>query len=690
MTFTDRLVVAAPSLLLSSLLSVMSGAPASASSLAHGLFPSDRFTVADRNQNTGRRVKLPKPSCAERPSDCQDIDVINTLDGFNLQPRLTIRFEAPIDVTTVSSRSVFLVSLGSTLPGGSRPGRVVGINQVVWDSASLTLHAETDELLDQHTRYLFVVTNGVRDLQGRPAEIADRSPAHAAPVGDALARAFPAAARHRVLAATIFTTQSATSTLEKVRRQIKASTPAPAEFDLTENEGAAVFAVSDLAGIVFNRQVGTAAFVAAPVPTSALAAVPGAVGQLAFGRYVSPNYETSQGFIPPVPTRRGVPAVQRLDTVFFTLFLPSGTPPVNGWPVALFGHGLGDNKNNSPFAVAATLAERGIATAAINVVGHGGGAEGTLVVSLAGGTTATVPAGGRGVDQNGDSLIDAFEGAQALPPRGIIAVRDGLQQTVIDLMQLVRQIEVGMDVDGDQQPDLDRSRIYYVGQSFGGIYGTMLMAVEPAIGAGVANAFGGSVVEAQRLGTFRPLLTQSLALRTPSLLNLPGGFDEDVPLRNQPPLVDPVAGALPIQEVLENTEWVSQAANAASYAPHLRRAPLRGNARKSVLLQFAKGDQTVPNPTATAVLRAGRLADRATYFRNDLAFAANSAVPKNPHSFLTRIGVPAVAAVAFGAQRQIATFLASDGSDIVDPDGPGPLFEVPIVPPLPEDLSFIP
>jgi len=49
-----------------------------------------------------------------------------------------------------------------------------------------------------------------------------------------------------------------------------------------------------------------------------------------------------------------------------------------------------------------------------------------------------------------------------------------------------------------------------------------------------------------------------------------------------------------------------------------------------------------------------------------------------------------VAAVAFGAQRQIATFLSSNGTVIVDPDGAGPLLEVPIAGPLPEDLAFIP
>src|SRR5437016_7957060 len=129
-------------------------------------FPSDRFTVDDHEQKTGLRVSLPKPDCAVRVSDCADIDVINTLDGFNLQPRLSIPFSGPIDVSSVSSGTVFLVRLGDVHGGRSR--HVVGINQVVWDPATNTLHAESDEFLDQHTRYLLVVTDGVLDSTRRP------------------------------------------------------------------------------------------------------------------------------------------------------------------------------------------------------------------------------------------------------------------------------------------------------------------------------------------------------------------------------------------------------------------------------------------------------------------------------------------------------------------------------------------
>src|SRR5262245_57797215 len=191
-------------------------------------FPSDRFTVLDLTQNTLRRVNLPKPPCAQRPSDCADIDVINTLDGFNLQPRLAISFDGPIDVSTVTSQTVFLVRLGSTRPGGPPLGHIVGINQVVWDPASFTLYAESDELLEQHTVYLVVVTGGVRDPEGNAVQAAKGfARARRAELAAAEAAGFDP---FRVIAASIFTTQSATSTLERVRAQIKARTPDPADF----------------------------------------------------------------------------------------------------------------------------------------------------------------------------------------------------------------------------------------------------------------------------------------------------------------------------------------------------------------------------------------------------------------------------------------------------------------------------
>ena len=71
-------------------------------------FPSDWFTVRDSSQNTGLRINLPMPDCTARPTDCKHITLLNELDGFNLQPRLSVSFSGPIDVNTVDRRSILL------------------------------------------------------------------------------------------------------------------------------------------------------------------------------------------------------------------------------------------------------------------------------------------------------------------------------------------------------------------------------------------------------------------------------------------------------------------------------------------------------------------------------------------------------------------------------------------------------
>ncbi len=68
------------------------------------------------------------------------------------------------------------------------------------------------------------------------------------------------------------------------------------------------------------------------------------------------------------------------------------------------------------------------------------------------------------------------------------------------------------------------------------------------------------------------------------------------------------------------------------------------------------------------IIRAGDLFDRLTYYRNDRTPTSGS----NPHGFLAD-------PTLFGRQQgelQLSTFLKT--GTIVDPDGPGPLFETPI------------
>ncbi|HLZ00003.1 MAG TPA: hypothetical protein VKT33_13160 [Candidatus Angelobacter sp.] len=691
-------------------------------SAATSPFPSDRFTVFDAQQLTGLHVNMPLPNCASHPSDCADLTLLNQLDGFNLQPRLSIAFDGAIDPSTVNSNTVFLV----TLPGPGLLGldfdnftpQVIGINQIVWDPASLTLFAESNDHLNEDSNYLLVVTTGVHDAGGNPIAVSSDFAQFVHGDGgidgknvDELLKRYQQALKHAlnaeipqlglarddIAAASVFTTESATATLRSIRDQIKSAAPPSVNFNLGSGGERTVFPLNTVTGLTWNVQALT---VGPLIPTSlngnlaALQVFPGSISTMAFGKFSGQHWQNAGVFIPQVPTSQSVPS-QGTEELFFNLFIPSGPRPTNGWPVAIFGHGFTDSKQGAPFAVASTLAHNGIASISINVVGHGFGPNSTLTVKQ--GTTATTfPEGGRGFDQDGNGQITSAEGSSTfvLSPQGTIGSRDALQQTTADLMQLVRAIQGGIDADGDGLQDLDPNRIYYAGQSFGGIYGTIFLGIEPDIQAGVPNVPGGSIIDIVRLSpSFQLLLTQALAVRVPSLLNAgpPIFFNDNSPLRNLPPVINTVPGAIAIQTVEDTSRWLNQAGDPVAWAPFMNKSPLPGDLAKPVIIQFARGDKTVPNPTATALIRSGDLKNRATFFRNDLAFALGVGFGKNPHTFLTNIGgTPPVAAAAVGAQSQIAIFFTTNGALTIDPDGPGPLFEVPIAGALPEDLGFIP
>jgi len=681
-------------------------------------FPSDRFTVSDPSHNTGLRVNLPKPDCAIQKSECEDVDLLNELDGFNIRPRLSIPFSGPIDVNTVSSQTVFLVNLGSTQSQGRPSGRVVGIDQVVWDVATNTLYVAADEQLDQHTRYALVVTRGVRDAAGAPIERAqpfrglNRPPqfgaAHDAVLirytaslmsGIARVLSTGVVAPRDIAAVSVFTTKSVTAIMEKLRDHIRAAdAPPPADFLLANDGTRTVFRLDDIAMAIFNRQdrAGDTSPLSPLSLDSRLALLrlfPGAIGHVAFGKYQSPNYLMPGGNMPPFGTATGTPSLLGTNEMYFNLFLPADTPatprPANGWPVVIFMPGSPDNKNGGPFNVAATFAAHGMASISITATGLGFGPRSTLTVVTKSGGSFSFPAGGRSLDQNGDGLIGAGEGIQVEAPRRTLRNAHTSRQTVADLLQLVRVIEIGIDVDGDGVADLDSSRMYYSGFSAGPNFGTPLLAVEPRLRAGVLTVPAAGLEYGRLSPVNRPGFGSLLDARVPSLINaggltsvggvalLPPFFNENLPQDGEPPVVNAVPGAVAIQDVIDRAEWLG--ASPASYAPYLRRTPLPGIPVRPILIQLTKGDYQIPNPSTAAMLRAGDLADTATFYRHDRAYAADQTRMKDPHTFLIRTDTANMRSIALAAQRQVATFLASDGVEVINPDAPGGnLFEVPI------------
>lgn len=627
--------------------------------------PSDATTVADATQLTGRRVNLPRPDCTARLSDCFELNLINQLDGFDLDPRVTVRFNEPIDVARVNPDTLYLHPVGDDTEAGR-----VGLGRLVLSGTVLA--GQPERQLLEGTTYEIVVTDAINGQSGTST----------------------------------FTTMTTTRELREYRRQLD-SGAAYTSAGIPEDQRGLDFVIDG------ERRVYSAANVARPLRFNDLEVgdddplVEETVfdsrrfspdgGTVAFGSYLSPQWIDANRAIARRPSRHPVISPTEHDRVGFILITPQATPtrpqPADGWPVAIFGPGVTRSKYDVFLAADENLRE-GIATIAIDPVGHSRGPATESGVQLAVPLTTERFSGfGRAVDVEGDGEYDDRDGlgTRSQPARfASIGLRDGLRQTALDNMALARAIARGVDVDGDDTIDLRGTGIGYYAQSLGGIYGTMLMGADPLITFGALNVPGGPILEIARLSPgFRCTVTTELGNRRPPLLNggpsgcADGrrGFTESTPLFAEPPETSPAPGAVAIQQVGARTNWINRSGSPEAFAPLIRLRPPTGEAPKRVMYQFAFGDETVPNPTSATLMRAGGFEDVTTFYRNDLTPTATT----NPHGFLID---PRLTGRQMG-QMQIARFLESEGATIIDPDDGGPIFEVPITDPDDlEELNF--
>lgn len=627
-----------------------------------GPFPTDYLTVRDRAQKTGLRVNLPLPDCKAEPSTCMEIGLINQLDGFSLDPRIRVRFSAPVDLTTLRN-GVFLIWLDRLADDDliRAAGEATPINQLQYDPATNSLFAKPDETLAQTRRYALVVTDAVKDTAGRPVEADAGFKAclegkvggrYCDQLGVAMAAVAAAVAPARVVGGSVFTTLSATTWMEQARAALE---NAALGLVVAKN-----VAVADLASLVVKMHVGTnpAKFQDAPVSLAALSGV----GRIAFGSYISPNFlDPMIGMaIPPTPTALDVNLPPAAAAIHFHIFLPQTPPPATGYPVVLVGSAtiLGERFTVSS-AVAGTLTARGFAVAAINPAAYGGGPEGRIALTDKTGNTSELPYGGRSVDLNQDGAIGSSEGSIAAS-----GFRDFLRQTAVDWLQFVRVIRAGVDLNSDGVVDLDRDQVSLLGICLGADYGALVQAVEPGVRAAVlASPYDSIWAATGWIQSFaRPWMVMLLAMRKPSLVNKPGPDFESLPvLRGAPARLIDVPGALEIQEYLERMEWIDMPGWAIAFARRL--------AGKRALFQMGWGDLVVPNCNLSVVIRAAGAREMTSVYRHDLARAVVPELsPDFPHLLLipSPSGPPAGLAITMAAQQQVAQFLASDGRAVPD------------------------
>ena len=386
----------------------------------------------------------------------------------------------------------------------------------VYDPKTNLFAAHLDAYLHQSATYGVIVLNTVRDPQGRPLAVnpewkqfLSAHPDYSRKIDELLrlAREKAGIEPATLAAASVFTTQSITYFLERVRQDLDSGAAIEAagiadpgaRFDLGLSHERTVFRADEVKTILRRQQILTkgALSTAKPIPMPL-----NPDWTLAFGSFESPEYRESQHLtFPPVPSRTGAPRPQGKNTVYFNLLLPPGTPPDRGWPLIVYGHGFGGNKNDQ-FQVDEQFIAAGYAVVHINVPGFAGGPGGRLLVETRDGKRIALPDGGRAVANALPGVYLSRVGgffAKVRSNRLPVGHRDGMRQEVIDLMRLVRVFQAGVDVNNDGRPDVDAARVYYTGSSLGGCYGAIFTAMEPSVYRSVPNVGGGPIFQIRML-----------------------------------------------------------------------------------------------------------------------------------------------------------------------------------------------
>jgi hypothetical protein len=195
----------------------------------------------------------------------------------------------------------------------------------------------------------------------------------------------------------------------------------------------------------------------------------------------------------------GVPMIRAIERIPITFILPAAPPPAAGYPVVIYGHGLGAGRDQL-LSFAEPLTSQGFALVGIDMVGHGSRYNPADEVANMSGQLPQFTGEAATPDGFGDrtglgTTFDFFEGFV-----GISAVRDSIRQSALDLCrvsQLVHRADLDLSALAGPGgvPKLDTSHVAYMGESFGTVVGTVFAAIEPAIDLYVLDVPGGGILD---------------------------------------------------------------------------------------------------------------------------------------------------------------------------------------------------
>lgn len=536
-------------------------------------YPSDRYTVPDPGTKTGLRVHLDAmatgdPAIALQPLVASEL---SEMDGFSTVGGVVVSFSGPIDVrgivtdelsdppildpvrdTSAYTKKDSPFLLVDVDPASPERGQARGIVPRWWAQAKddyyktdeFTLVAQPATPLLPGTRYLFVVTDRLKAKTGgkvtRSSDMeallrGESQGAYAAELAAALAelQKSSSAPSGGVVLATVFTTATVLDETLAMAKAARSSPPPP---------------------VIAPWTVETP--MTAPDPRIRFRTV-----------FTAPEFRRPL----PVGTwqiQDGAPVLQKEVGLEVFLAFSDGTKS-GPRPVVIFQHGLGGDKDGC-WGTAERLSALGAAVIAIDSPEHG-------ARSTDPGNPVKATFSFFGVDPD----TQTFDIARA---------RDNFRQMASDQLTLVRLIDALGALDllpagaPDGIPDLDVSRILYIGHSFGSVQGPAIFALAPEIRHATWNVGGDGLM---------------------ALLRDSGLFSILVNTLKPPYTADGAMGRF-----FAVAQGIVDPGDPLNFARFASRAPtpgVPGWLPRDVLLQEVVDDGIVPNSTSEALARAAGL-----------------------------------------------------------------------------------
>ncbi|MGH8274666.1 MAG: Ig-like domain-containing protein [Gammaproteobacteria bacterium] len=469
-------------------------------------FPNDLY-FSGSTDGTVNIPGLPDPTDYSNP-----LVAINALDGFSSTAPITEQFSQPLDPTSLSG-NIYVFSVTTDPQQGYA---VTGVTGLLSEGKNYTLGVSAADpsvleitptgTLGADASYMVVVTDGVKDTSGDSAvgsaqfetlkqdiasgtQPSDPTLAQVAPLFGAMLQAAQQAAGidpADVAMVWTFSTQSEGDVLKNIAQNAQPGTIAfqdtgqtTSTFDSALPGYAEVF----VGKLTIPYYLG--------IPSQADPAAPltdfwhGAGGSL-LTRYNVQAAPTGTVSVPVIMT------IPDSNSPYFTEL--GGSYPSSGWPVAIFQHGITQDRTND-LAVADTYAQFGIATIAIDLPLHGitdptnPFYQNQLVAQVApklvtGERTFNLPPGlTTGAPQPGTAI--AASGTYFINLGYLLTSRDNLREAVADLLHLTETLPTAQfGTMNNGQPAVEKFNTmatYYSSVSLGAMVGIPYLAELPNI-----------------------------------------------------------------------------------------------------------------------------------------------------------------------------------------------------------------